>query len=568
MIDKLSTMLPWGEAVIVSDTEHTRSAKVSNAFWDLWKTDKVAIKAAGIKISKPNGNWLAEWTYNPQNVQPFSADRVVPVKPRPTYSAEQIAIHGWFSAGPGSGNLTVEALAGTGKTFTIVSGLELAPEPMKLYVVFGSRNAEEASEKLAHQPSVVVSTFHALGNRIIKRFWPNAKPGDGDDVERDRVLEVSNSIPGEAVTQIVRLIGFAKNLCDTMPTVEDLVDIAQERNIEEIDNESGTFAHPLMAKIALKTLEASLVKRSDNRISFHDMIFIPILNNWVTPEFSFIVVDETQDMNWLQLLMALRLLLPDGRMGIVGDDNQAIYAFRGAASGGMALMTEKLNSKRLGLTVTYRCSKAVVREAQQYVEHYTAHPSNPEGEILRSNPDRMLSEVKQSDFILSRTNAPLMPVCLNLIRRGVPARIQGRDVGLTLSNIVKKTKASSVPNFLEKLDAWLKKQIQRAKCGKHAESRISYVTDQYETLRAVAEEATSVADISRKLETLFQNKGAGVVLSTVHRAKGLEAPNVFLLEYSFKIKPKTPEQEREERNIRYVGTTRARINLTYVEDKD
>ena len=125
-----------------------------------------------------------------------------------------------------------------------------------------------------------------------------------------------------------------------------------------------------------------------------------------------VLVHNCQDMSRPQLLMAKAAMKEGGRVCVVGDDRQAIYGFRGAAQDGMDMMKTTLNATELGLTITYRCPKAVVAIASTIVPDYKAADSAPEG-LVDSVAEAMLPvQVTIGDAILSRSNAPLMPLCL------------------------------------------------------------------------------------------------------------------------------------------------------------
>jgi len=146
----------------------------------------------------------------------------------------------------------------------------------------------------------------------------------------------------------------------------------------------------------------------------------------------------------------------------------------------MHLMQQRLNAATLGLTTTYRCPKQVVALANTIVEDYTAAPSAPEGEIIVTDLSEAVKTLVVGDAVLSRLNAPLMGICLSLLRKGTSARIEGRDIGKQLVGMVRKLRAKSVPDFLRKLNAWGDKQKSRiaASGGKYANSKIELVNDQ------------------------------------------------------------------------------------------
>lgn len=477
---------------------------------------------------------------------------------RVNWSDEQNAIFDWFATG--SGNLVVQARAGTGKTTTIKQAFSHAPEARCLYAVFNAKNAREAQAKIT-DPRVEVKTLHSLGFAFIKRVWSNAKPDD--NVEFARVETVARDLPGEVVTVVVKLVGFCKNLFVGVPSIEHVVELIDARSITVPDEMEAAFPPAKLAQLAIDTLNLSLQQDDLGRISFNDMVWLPVAAGWAKPTYALVVIDEAQDMNMPQLLMAERACTDGGRVCVVGDDRQAIYGFRGAVSDGMRMMRERLSASTLGLTTTYRCPKAVVALANQIVPDYTAADSAPEGEVLEQDLNAVVAGLKVGDAVLSRLNAPLMGIAMSLLRRNIPARIEGRDIGKQLVSIVDKFKAQSIPDFLKKLDSWVEKQTKRAMAGsgKYKESKVAAIQDQALTLQTVAEDSSSVGDLKERLTNLFQdsdrNARPAVVCSSVHKAKGLEWDRVCLVASTFK----NATGCHEEANIYYVAITRAKSTL-------
>jgi DNA helicase-2/ATP-dependent DNA helicase PcrA len=467
------------------------------------------------------------------------------------WSAEQEAIFEWFRSGTGA--LVVEAFAGTGKTTTIKEAFRHAPEAKILYAVFNKKNQVEAQEKIT-DTRVDVRTLHSLGFSYIKRNWPNAKPDDG--VEQDRIREAMGSDNFEknkdVAQMLAKLVAFAKNTTIN-PTLSDLRTLAQDMDL------------PVDAALALRVLELSKVEDREGRISFNDMVWLPVAMGWVTPRYTLVCVDEAQDMNLPQLTMAQQALKPGGRMVVVGDSRQAIYGFRGAVQDGMGMMRTKLRAQTLTLSTTYRCPRKVVEIARTIVPAYQAAPTAPEGEVCYTSESNILLEGKPGDAVLSRLNAPLMPLALSFLRKNIPARIEGRDIGKQLVGTIKSLRAKSVPHLIEKIATWAEKQKARIpSVSRNYEKKVETIHDTRDTLTAIAEGASSVADVEARILNLFQDTDKSsrpaVTLSSVHKAKGLEWDKVFVLSHTFRTK----QGEDEEANIYYVAVTRAKKVLTFV----
>jgi DNA helicase-2/ATP-dependent DNA helicase PcrA len=563
--------LKWSEGTLIDTRRGPRMLRVASPtanFWGAWKRDKQAIQDLGISVSKHRGEWeiclwvdpaaeVTETILTAASSTPHIAGDKTETDAAVNWSAEQQAIFEYFRTG--SGNAVVQARAGTGKTTTIKHAFSVAPEAAMLYAVFNKKNQREAEAKIT-DPRVEVRTLHSLGFLYIQSVWRGVKPDD--NVERERIEFVHAGLTDDAAGAIERLVGFAKNTFACMPTVEQLIDLAADRGIFASDESEYPVAK--LASIALEALRITLVK--SDRISFNDMVWLPVVNNWVSPRFDLVCIDEAQDMNMPQLEMAIRACKTPGRICVVGDDRQAIYGFRGAASDGMGLMKTRLAAITLGLTTTYRCPKSVVALAAELVNDYRAAETAPEGIVDSIALSALVEHAKVGDAILSRLNAPLMSTCLQLLRRGVSARIEGRDIGRQLVGMVRKLKAKSVPDFLRKLNAWGEKQTARLNCGsRNAEAKVALVADQVATLTAVAEDAKSISDIENRINSLFEDSDSktakpAVVLSSVHKAKGLEWNRVFVLRDTFK-----PSRGLEEANIYYVAITRTKAHLTFVE---
>jgi superfamily I DNA/RNA helicase len=287
---------------------------------------------------------------------------------------------------------------------------------------------------------------------------------------------------------------------------------------------------------------------------------------WVFPKYDLIVVDECQDMNLPQLMVALGALAPSGRMCVVGDDWQAIYGFRGAAEDGLDMMKARLQAQEIGLTVTRRCGRVIVESAKENgPQDYQSAEGAHEGELANISENLLVPSLQVGDVVLSRSNAPLMPLCLSLLKKGTPGRIRGRDIGKQLSGLVKKMKAKSVPQFLSKITSWGEDQKNRFKGTKAAESMSEQINDQVATLVAVASGCVNVNEICDRIENIFQDeKGFNkpcVWFSSTHKAKGLEWDRVFLIRRTYR-----PERQGEEARLFYVAQTRAKHYLCFVHE--
>lgn len=499
------------------------------------------------------------------------------------WSAQQEAIFAWFERKrPGknvSKNLVVRARAGTGKTTTIVEGMNRAPDERIAGFAFNSRIAKELKERVT-SPRVEIATLHSLGYRNVRRYWErlSVEANTGDRAKALVEAVCPGNVPDAIKKLVAKLHSKAREIAPYATQPGELLDLAEQFECEPDESWADRgFDIGVIERFALKAMElAAAEKPVKTGIDFADMIYLPLRNKWLYPEYDLGVVDEAQDMTPAQLDLASGVVKPTGRICIVGDDRQAIYAFRGADAGSLDRLKAELNADELGLTVTYRCAKRIVERAAQLVPDFTAAASNPDGVIHTMPEHKLVERVALGDFVLSRTNAPLVSTAMALVRKRVRVKIAGRDIGASLSAAMKRLNARSIPELLQKIAAWRDREVERA-LANDREDKADKIRDTAATLEALADDARSVREVEERISMLFTDNGLGdkgvVTCSSVHRAKGLEADRVFVLKDTLYPEPKTKtpisdevksRRYREEQNIEYVAITRAKDTLVWV----
>ena len=346
-----------------------------------------------------------------------------------TWSEEQRAIFRHFAAGKSAGNLVVRARAGTGKTTTIVAGIGQAPEQKILLAAFNKRIATELQAKVRN-PRAEVKTLHSLGFAYVRRNWSDVRlDGDGERALRC-VRTAAGEIPDPVAKLAVKLLSLAKGCAPLARSGGELVELAYQHDcVPDYEWEDDGWTVERLCDVVVGAMDVGAALR-DGFIDFDDMVWLPVRNRWVRPWFELVVIDEAQDMNAAQLIIARGA--SRGRVVVVGDDRQAIYGFRGADTGSNDRLKLELRAKELSLTTTYRCPRLVVELAARLVPDYRAAPSAPEGTVRELAYTKLVEECRLGDFILSRKNAPLAPVCLAILRTGKRAKIEGKDVGAGL----------------------------------------------------------------------------------------------------------------------------------------
>ena len=246
-------------------------------------------------------------------------------------------------------------------------------------------------------------------------------------------------------------------------------------------------------------------------------------------------------------------------------------------------------SVKMTLTVTRRCGRAIVKEAQKYVPNFEAHESCPEGKVSTSQMEqRRDSDIvktyrelaQDGDMVLCRVNAPLISECFKFIRQGRKATIQGRDIGQGLISTINKQLAkhfkiagrdANIVDLIGCMSDWLHEETEKENRKRNpSESQLIMLQDRYDCLLCFMERAKTVNEVTASISEIFTDdrNGEGIKLSSVHKAKGLEADRVFLLQPEGSTIPhpmaKTKWQREQEMNLLFVAITRARKELVYV----
>jgi DNA helicase II / ATP-dependent DNA helicase PcrA len=346
--------------------------------------------------------------------------------------------------------------------------------------------------------------------------------------------------------------------------------IADYAGIDEAD-------FPKMLELAPEILRRNIAMAKSGIISFDDQIYCPTVLGGIWPKFPVILVDESQDLSPLNHEMIRLALRPWGRVVAVGDVKQAIYAWRGADANSM----ENLRSLSPAwvdkpLTMTFRCPHQIVARQQEHAPGYRAFHSNRDGHFVRFR-----GEWQWNDFvtlgdgagggraILCRNNAPLLKLAFRLLRNGIGCYVAGRDIGKSLEALSRKICPSDMmgrPDCIRAILDWQESEIAAAE-ARGADAKADSAADRAECLLAVFDGsgAEDAGTLRRLLAELFARDAGLVVLSSIHRAKGLEWDVVMLLD-PWRIPAKYArgaEALAQEYNLRYVAETRTRHTLVY-----
>lgn len=486
-------------------------------------------------------------------------------------SPQQTAVFDWITNGYGSA--VVEAVAGSGKTTTLVEAIRL----MHGTIFFGAYNkniATEIQQRCEQRPGLFISTMHAAGFKALRNFVGNVQVDNNKC--RNIFRAVCNKYPHYAGFEgpVLSLVSYAKQAAIGINRSEnssaEWIRLVDHFNIDCLEQDE------MVIKLARKLLQESNAQAREV-IDFDDMIYIPLLFKCRFFKHDWVLIDEAQDTNESRRLLALALLKPGGRLIAVGDRHQAIYGFTGADSDSLDLIANEVDATQLPLTVTYRCPKAVVAYAQNFVNHIQAHESAPEGKVSDVAAADLIKTVQLGDAILSRFNAPTVKLAYQLIAAGIAAKVEGREIGAGLVKIAKRLKAKTFDDFLTKLDAYQEREVA-AFLAKEKPARAAAVEDTCGCLRVIVDrvfkankqDSGKPADvIAAEVDAIFGDTNGDaskvVLLSSIHKAKGREWNRVFWLQTGSSKWARQPWELEQETNLCYVAATRAKEELFLLE---
>lgn len=484
-----------------------------------------------------------------------------------TPSKQQAAYFDWIVNGSGSAILI--AVAGSGKTTSLIEGLSY----MKGQIFFGVYSKAIELELKARVPTrdgLTVSTMHAAGLRA----WSNANRGV--KIEKNKCRDIFRQASGKHPQYVpfedavLALVSFAKNHAFNVggetPKAEwnGLIDHYTIDCLGEDD---------LVINLARKVLGASN-SSAHEIIDFDDMIYCPLYFKSYFYKYDWVLLDEAQDTNISRRLLALAMLKPTGRLIAVGDPHQAIFGFTGADANSLEMIKQATGACDLPLTVSYRCPTAIVEYAQRFVSHIQAAPNAKAGTVRSIELKLLSSDAKIGDVILCRFNAPLLTQAFSFLAKGIPVRVEGREIGEGLKKLAKRWKSKDFDALIQNLENYREREVAKA-VAKEQTNKVTQIEDTVECLFVVINRVQSKGEqagmpgdlVSAEIDSIFggDEKKPVVLMSSIHRAKGREWMNVYWLQTG-PSKRATKEWEHvQENNLMYVAVTRAKDSLILVD---
>ncbi len=492
-------------------------------------------------------------------------------------------------------NLLVEAVAGSGKSTTILAAARRIKGKIGI-VAFNNSIAKELKVKIeqAGMRDADAKTFHAAGYYGVRKA-AGAKKVELDDKKVNKIVELlvfgppGNPEKGRAdlapfAAFIEAAVKMAKNVAIGAPGGPSINDMAAWNHMiyhytiddklpEEVEGRLEDKAIPAAIHVLKKSNADTLT------IDFSDMVYLPLVHNMRLWQYDCLMVDEAQDLNLSRLLLANKMVRRGGRFIFVGDDRQEIYGFTGSMPDALGVIKREFRCHTLPLSVTYRSARKIVEYAHRVVNHIQAAPDAPEGEVrfganAIGGDEFEAMQLLPTDAILCRVNAPLVTMAFKLIRRGIACKIEGREIGTGLVALVSRWKVKKLETLKDRLATYRDREVEKA-LAKDQDERADQITDKVNTLLVLIERAESqnldVAGLKAMIEDMFADdvtKSGLLTLCSYHRSKGREWMRVFRVDHHKHCPSRfarLPHQRKTEDNLDYVATTRAKLFLGEVD---
>lgn len=479
------------------------------------------------------------------------------------------------------GNCAGEAVAGSGKTSTVIEVMWGRPQLRIGYLVFSKEM--ELSMNGRVPPNTIVKTCHAFGYQALAKKVGriHVQGGKGKPSLNKIILSQFSGYNLDVASKE----DYA-DVKDRIDSVSDLIDkirvnLIDWNNLEQvlyiigyygIEIESPDEVFAMLPKIFADIIE----KGMQGVIDFTSMLWLPVyLNLPMVNDFDILLVDEYQDLSACQRKFARMLAGRSATIGIVGDRNQSIFGFAGATPNSMELGIKELKAKCYPINENFRCGRKIIESVQHIVPQIRAWSGAAEGEVIYVDEGEFdYCSIPDDSLALSRTNASLVRPAFKRIKNGKRANIKGRDLQYGLDSLHRKIKKAagkenvSVPKLIGIAHDMEAAEIEALETRKSvSRSQIEHAQDKYETFRIVCEQVERPEDIKSQIADLFDPKKGGVVFSSMHRSKGLEAPEVYIIDcerMTLNHKDMKDWEHQQESNLVYVAQTRPKNKLVKI----
>jgi len=460
-------------------------------------------------------------------------------------------------------NIVIKAGPGSGKSHTIRLLIDRTPRFKKvLCVAFNKSIADELSKDMPG--NVTVSTIHSACYRVLRA--------------NTRANFKVNSFKTYALSKkhlkLDDLRGKSKD--SYLFTISKIIDLARMHMVHEyseIEALCDEYGICVTRRELMDVLEMMVVLKSYNNrqhkefmLDFTDMLSLTYqsVSAQKFTKYHVVFVDETQDLNPLQKMLLENFVHKSGRIVCVGDERQSIYNFMGANLDSLHAFENMPNTKVMPLSVTYRCGSNIVDMANDVFPGLESLKSLDPG-VVRSGS---IDEAQPGDYVLCRNNLPLARVFIHFLKNGKRSMILGRDFCQSLIMLIGRLQEYDSYDDGRKaiLEDRTNQLMQRVTDPTKASS-YRILVERLDVVKELMSHFGSLHALSENVEQIYSDDtdNDSIILSTIHKAKGLESDRVFfhLPELIPSKYAQTENELYQEKCLRYVAITRAKKELIF-----
>ncbi len=485
----------------------------------------------------------------------------------------------------GIGNLIINASAGSSKTTTIVNAIRFVPKNKKILFIAFNRDIVSTIKNKVDSENTIISTFHSLGFSILKEngLIPSCACARGYQ-DLDNINNILNIYKYNNYINNILINNKNKIYIDNIKKLVDYSRYYLAFSLNEISKVSQLYGiTPINDEFEIVRNVLLWGKSNTQQIDYTDLIWLPNVLNLTTKksQYDYIFIDEAQDTSIVEQQLIEKCFKRGTRFIAVGDKNQQINVWAGSTVAAIDLLKKHPNTIELNLPISYRCPKKIVQLAQKYSDNIIASKDSIEGEI---NYDVSLFAPKNGDMVLCRNTAPLIECLLKYFSNNKKAYIRGSEnIKKQLIDLIKNTESELIDincitsnGLFPKLYEMMSQKIEYVKScyslnedDALSEPSVLLMYDNIESIKVLSDGLSTTNELINKINFIFDgDDNDAVQLSTIHKAKGLESDNVFILNKSL-MPSKFAKKDWEilsENNLIYVAYTRAKKTLNFIKE--
>lgn len=482
----------------------------------------------------------------------------------------------------GLDNIIIQAVAGAGKTTTLVECANRIDPSKKVLLLAHNRSTRDTlKERIGKRDNIKVYTLHGLAWRLFIEHF-EFSPKIDDDKYRNYI---NHNIDIIASKDYKNLRGPLKMMYKA--NVFDLINKARH-NLKQSEKE--------IKKLAVKKYGINLVgdecyvvaktlkwgQENIDIVDYQDLLWFPSEFGYFTKKYlaDIIMLDEAQDASIAQQDVIRRCFKRSTRLFSFGDKDQTINSWCGSDTEAFEHLkdadTFNKPSMEFPLTTNYRCGTKIIEYAKRFTDNNIhAREGAQEGEVRH---DVSINEASDGDMILCRNIAPLMEVYRQGLALGKKMFFRGEELGKNLQSAVDCSEGNSIGDIVKNMKrrliaTWdfITSETNIDPKETMTDPRIISLLDTIKAVESLPKTVEKRSDIDKFIKDVFSDEGKeGIQLSTIHRAKGLEADRVFIICPSL-IPSRLARMDweiEEEKHLQYVMCTRPKNQLNFVTERE